>query len=217
MMDTIVHVKRYDAPPVDRREILRYAMVSQPLEKLTELLESCLAEAEGVLSYHVCWREFPLAERSGVLDLGFAQTDSQTAERYLQNCGSVVLFAATVGLGLDRLLTRHSRLSPARALMLQAIGTERIEALCELFCGEMEKVHQTSRRFSPGYGDLPLALQRDIFRVLDCPKHIGLKLNESLLMSPTKSVTALIGIGNSCREGGCKDCGLKNCAYRGTI
>ena len=50
-------------------------------------------------------------------------------------------------------------------------------------------------RFSPGYGDLPLALQREVFAALDCPRRIGLTLSDSLLMSPTKSVTALIGAG----------------------
>lgn len=49
-------------------------------------------------------------------------------------------------------------------------------------------------RFSAGYGDLPLEVQKDIFRVLDCPRKIGLTLNDSLLMSPTKSVTAIVGI-----------------------
>ena len=48
-------------------------------------------------------------------------------------------------------------------------------------------------RFSPGYGDFPLTAQRDIFAILDCPKRIGLSLNQSLLLSPTKSVTAVIG------------------------
>ena len=51
-----------------------------------------------------------------------------------------------------------------------------------------------SARFSAGYGDVPLELQRDIFALLDCPRRIGLTLNESLLMSPSKSVTAIVGI-----------------------
>ena len=53
---------------------------------------------------------------------------------------------------------------------------------------------RTRPRFSAGYGDLPLGVQREIFAALDCPKHIGLTLNDSLLMSPTKSVTAIVGI-----------------------
>ena len=109
------------------------------------------------------------------------------------------MFAATVGVGIDRLITRYSIVSPARSLMLQAIGTERAEALCDLFCREIaeEKAREgsvTCPRFSPGYGDLPLELQKDIFAVLDCPRYIGVSLGESLLMSPSKSVTAIVGV-----------------------
>ena len=43
----------------------------------------------------------------------------------------------------------------------------------------------TRPRFSPGYGDLPLTVQKDFFRVLDCTRKIGLSLNDSLLMSPS--------------------------------
>jgi cobalamin-dependent methionine synthase I len=42
-------------------------------------------------------------------------------------------------------------------------------------------------------------LQKDIFAALDCPRRIGLTLGEGMLMSPTKSVTALIGV-YKCKE-----------------
>jgi cobalamin-dependent methionine synthase I len=54
-----------------------------------------------------------------------------------------------------------------------------------------------TQRFSAGYGDLPLELQRDIFGALDCQRKIGVTLNESLLMSPSKSVSAIVGIINT--------------------
>ena len=71
--------------------------------------------------------------------------------------------------------------------------------------------------FSPGYGDLPLDLQREIFAALDCPKRIGVSLNESLLMSPSKSVSAIIGLGGEANERcthNCALCTLTNCLYR---
>lgn len=79
---------------------------------------------------------------------------------------------------------------------MQAIGAERIEALCDTFCKDMENDFVLKPRFSPGYGNLPLQIQKDIISVLDCPKQIGLTLNSSMLMSPTKSVTAITGIKN---------------------
>ena len=95
---------------------------------------------------------------------------------------------------VDRLIAKYNRISPSKALIFQAIGAERAESLCDLFCDEMKEKYSTNPRYSPGYGDLPLDIQRDIFAVLDCPRKIGLTLNDSLLMSPSKSVTAIIGV-----------------------
>ena len=133
-----------------------------------------------------------------------------------------VIFGATVGLEADRLIKRYSRLDTARAVMLQAIGAERIEALCDAFCADIEEnVAErglfTRPRFSPGYGDLPLEIQRDFVRVLDCRRKIGVTLNESLLMSPSKSVTAIIGLSDKpcgVTSGDCGYCGKRDCAYR---
>ena len=79
---------------------------------------------------------------------------------------------------------------------MQALGAERIEALCDAFCDSLisEKGVLLRPRFSPGYGDLPLEVQKDIFSLLECHKRIGVSLNESLLMSPSKSVTAFVGL-----------------------
>ena len=50
------------------------------------------------------------------------------------------------------------------------------------------------RRFSPGYGDLPLEMQREVCAVLNMPKEIGVSLTDTLLMTPSKSVTAIVGV-----------------------
>ena len=94
---------------------------------------------------------------------------------------------------------KYNAISPAKAFMLQAIGAERIEALCDIFEQDIKQEltnngYTVKPRFSAGYGDIPLELQRDIVSVLDCQRKIGITLNESLVMSPSKSVTAIIGI-----------------------
>ena len=194
----MVEVKTYAPPPVKREEIGRYGGMGVD-EQTQALLDECLSEALPRLTYRVCWAVFPLATAAGALDLGFARTDSAALGRWFKDCDEVAVFAATVGLEFDRLLARYGRLSPAKALLLDAVGTERVESLCDVFCADLaaqaaEEGKETTRRFSPGYGDLPLSLQRDIFRVLDPARRIGLTLNDSLLMSPSKSVTALIGL-----------------------
>ena len=63
-----------------------------------------------------------------------------------------MLFAATLGAEFDRLLMKYSKLSPAKALMQQAFGTERIEALCDAFCKDYEEEQRVylQSRFSAG-------------------------------------------------------------------
>ena len=50
------------------------------------------------------------------------------------------------------------------------------------------------RRFSPGYGDVPLSLQRDVLAVLDAQRKLGITLSDTFFMTPCKSVTAFVGI-----------------------
>ena len=186
-------------PPIRMREVLRYMGAEKATDEMQTLLAECTEEAREVFVCRVCFRVFDVRTDGDDVDLGFARVESRALRKNLDGCDRAVLFAATVGLEIDRLITRYSRLSPSRALCFQALGAERIEALCDAFCERMKQEYQKfgfglRPRFSPGYGDLPLSLQRDIFNALDCPKRIGLSLNESLIMSPTKSVTAIIGI-----------------------
>ena len=185
-------VKNYPAPPFDRREILRYAGVRSALPEMETLLDQCLSEVSPQLCYRVCFTRVPVTREGEVLSLGFLKTASESLKKHLQGCDKAVVFGATVGVGLDRLITKYSAVAPSKALMLQAIGAERIEALCDAF--EKDVPDKATSRFSPGYGDLPLSLQKDIFLLLSCEKKIGLTLNGSMLMSPSKSVTAIIGI-----------------------
>ena len=185
-----VFVEDFALPEVDRREWFRYMGARSVSDELRTLAESCLAEAEGCFHGRVCYGELPTSA---------TEWNSRSVRDLLSNCDRTVIFAATVGLDIDRLIAKYSRIAPARALCFQALGTERIEALCDVFCEKMrERVHKNGEnvtsRFSPGYGDFPLETQKEVFRLLNCPVRIGLTLNESLLMSPTKSVTAIMGI-----------------------
>lgn len=191
----MIMTKMYEPPLIDETEVLRYAGYKFKKEEEVDietrsLLGACLKELEGKLEYKVCYRELPVALDGDVCDFGFFQVTSKQLAHHLSGSRRVIVFAATLGVGIDRLIAKYSSLSPAKALMFQAIGAERIEAVCDAFCGELG----AKRRFSPGYGDLPLATQKDIFTVLACEKKIGLTLNSSLLMSPSKSVTAFVGI-----------------------
>ncbi len=159
-MNTIF-LKSFSSSPYNRKEILRYAGVKEPDEAINNLLDDCLQEAENVFSYSVCYGEFPVSVCDDTVDLSFAKTNSRDLAKNLRTCEKIVVFAATIGIGLDRLVSRYSKISASRALMLNAIGAERIETLCDTFNQyiiEEKKAEglSTVPRFSPGYGDLPL-------------------------------------------------------------
>ncbi|MBE5935414.1 MAG: Vitamin B12 dependent methionine synthase activation subunit [Lachnospiraceae bacterium] len=202
----IVQTKTYTTIDYNLKEILRYSGVAKTTPEINNLIESCIQELDGKLSYKVCYKAFPISSHltnnnsnTPLLDLGFTTTHSTDLIKNLESCNSIILFGATIGLEIDRLIAKYSSSSPSRALILQAIGAERIESLCNAFNKDISTEQQalgnnTKPRFSPGYGDLDINFQKDIFEALNCSKHIGLTLNESLLMSPSKSVTAIIGV-----------------------
>ncbi len=203
-------VRTLAPPPVCEREILRYAGCGQAEESVGRLLAECLSEALPRLTYTVCFDEINPAPFI---------TQSQQLRRNLEGCERVVLMAATVGVGMDRLIAKYGRLSPAKALMLQAIGTERAEALCDAFCEKLaaETGLTPRERFSPGYGDLPLEVQREVITLLQAEKRIGVTLNDSFLMSPSKSVTAFVGLSHDREKvvNKCCLCDKTECAFRG--
>ncbi len=185
--------------PINKKEILRYAGAMRSDDNVEHLLEECLKEADNCFSYKVCFKKFKIKINAENIDLGFCQVKSGNLQKNLMECKYVVAFAATIGPAIDRLIKRYVKISPAKALMFQAIGSERIEAVCDLFSKEAEKSAKqmylrAHPRYSPGYGDLNLTIQKELFSALDCTKKIGITLNESFLISPSKSVTAFIGL-----------------------
>ena len=116
----------------------------------------------------------------------------------LAGCSQVALLAATIGPQVDTLIHRHSTVNPVYASILQATGAMFIEEVVDLVNNEIKKIAasqglKTKPRYSPGFGDVPLDVQRDFFRLLPCTR-IGLTLMDTLIMAPEKSVTAFVGL-----------------------
>lgn len=211
-----VFVNAYLPPPFDKKEILRYAGSKEADEGVEALLNECLKECENAFSYRVCYRVFEKEE--------FLQSfggGSKSLAKNLDGSAYVVAFAATVGLFIDRLIAKYASVQTAKSLLFQAIGAERIEALCDLFCEDLkakagEKGFFLRPRFSPGYGDFPLQAQTAFIQSLDAPRKIGLSLTQGLLMIPTKSVTAVVGLSEkeSFGKKACENCLKRDCELR---
>lgn len=197
-MKSIIYKTSYKSPEIDKSEVLRYARSGADKDSLA-LLDSCISEAQDLFSYNLCYGRFGIEVSEDEIDLGFTKVRSHSLATCLMGCHEIILFGATVGFGIDRLIHKYSITSPSRAIMLQALGSERVEALCDAFCrdislSEGEVGNVVRPRFSPGYGDLSIELQREIFIALDLTKNLGIHLGDNLFMTPTKSVTAIVGI-----------------------
>lgn len=210
---------------IAKREILHYLGYrnAEPTAEIESLLEECTAEFLPAASYKACYERLPLSfGKEPALHLGFGQVESRNLWKNLYGCEELILLAATVGPGADRLIQRYSHVSPGKALVFQALGAAAIESFLDFlsaqFAKELAEENLYLRpRFSPGYGDFPLACQKEIFRFLDCPRKAGISLTDNMLMTPTKSVSAVIGLSKTntkCIPSGCEACLKEDCAFR---
>lgn len=146
----------------------------------------------------------------------------KSVEALLNGCDRCVIFCATLGGAVDMLIRKGLLRDRTFTAMLDACANSAIERLCDDIEASLAAEFQAqglylTDRFSPGYGDLPLALQHDFCAALDTARKIGVQLSKSALMIPSKSVTALIGVSahpQQHRESGCRDCArAANCNF----
>ena len=190
-----IRVIKYETPAPDIREIRRYMGDRSGIEAIGKVIEECLEESAESFECRVCYGVYPVNISGKTVDLGFASAESEDLAKNLDGAQKAVVFAATAGLGIDRLIKSYSAQSPLKSLCFDAIGTDRAESICNLFNKEIGSLYILCRpRFSPGYGDLDISFQKNIFDELSCPSNIGVYLSGSLQMIPTKSVTAIIGV-----------------------
>ncbi len=109
------------------------------------------------------------------------------------------LLAATLGHEVDRQITIAQKKNMFDGLALDACASVRIDAFIDYFIKEeiISELHDgefLTPRFSPGYGDLNMNVTEDIIAILNATKHIGLSVTRSMMMTPIKSVTAIIGL-----------------------
>lgn len=213
------------AVEIDRKEVYRYlGYRGQEADAATkELVEACVAELVGIAEPKVVMKEYPLAVLDdGTVDCGCFCVTSKNLAKNLGGCGQVLLAAVTLGIGVDRLLTKYGKLQVSKAVIIQAAAAAMVEAYCNALCQAWkleyeEKGLYLRPRFSPGYGDFSLECQELILNGLDAGKRIGITLTDGGLMVPTKSVTAVIGLSpveQPCHVEGCEACEKRNCQYR---
>jgi len=115
-------------------------------------------------------------------------------KNHIKDCDEIILFAATLGFEVDALIRQTEAFDMAGAVVLDALASEEIERVCNTVHTEIGAGYaRITKRFSPGYGDFPLDVQGELLAALDAQKKIGLYANDSNLLIPRKSVTAIVG------------------------
>ena len=185
----------------DRSEILRYLSYrgSELTEGIEKRINDCIKAANEAALIKSTYRRFKIEEKeegialmgTGVMLLG------NSLKKHLNGAEEAVLFCITLGASFDTEIEKMMVSDPASGVILNSAGITLIEKAADDLQKEIDETlpggFHTGVRFSPGYGDLPLEFQRELFRVLDCPRTVGVTLGDQLLMMPTKSVTAIIG------------------------
>ena len=190
----MINVITYNSFVFDILEIKKYAKIYNSCE-FDSLIKDCIEELESKLIYKVCYTILPVKINDNLIKFNDYIVNSKDLSINLSGCTKAIIFASTIGIDIDRLINKYLKISPTKALIFQAIGTERIETLANAFNSEIKKTYNATKpRFSPGYGDFKIEEQKKIFEILNCCKNIGLTLNDSLIMTPSKSVTAIIGV-----------------------
>ncbi len=207
---------------IDRGEALRcLGWKGGPVpEELGDMLDRCEALVLDTVRPRTVWRLFDRAPDGTLTGTGFCPA-GEDIRAHLAGCSQVILMGATLGAEAEALMRRTQVEDMALAVVMDACASAAIESVCDSLCADLAAgfaPRYLTDRFSPGYGDMPLDQQRELCRVLDVGRRIGVTLTPSGLMLPQKSVTALIGVADTPRPKrarGCGGCAMgENCIYR---
>ena len=174
----------------------------QPSPETDELIRSCFAEVEQTVQFNYLYKAYTAPPE-------FLQ--KQPYADFLSGTTGVILAAVTIGAEIDRKIHRLTRTDMTRGVVFDACSSAYLEARADQY--EKTIADNLTYRFCPGYGGSSTDDLKHIFRLLR-PEKIGMTLNESNFMLPSKSMAGIIGIGKSVKKT-CEDCIMRPaCRYR---
>lgn len=167
------------------------------------------------------YHRVPAAQTKNGVMLGNTEFASNDLKKLLTHSDTAFLLAVTLGAEIDALIRRLSVTDMTLATLTDVCANAETERVCDLLekklFEEIGPDKYLTRRFSPGYGDLPLKYSSVLVNVLNTQKHIGLSITSADMLTPVKSVTAIIGVSSE-RENRfrrCDECAAdKNCVWQ---
>ncbi len=205
-------------------EAVRYmGYRSAPDDHQLEQIKEIALLLENSLKPSYIYRVFSIEETEKGIKLNGTRLilTGKDIKKHLKDCDSVVLMCATVSSKADELIRAKEHEDIAQGFMTDCLASAAVEAVCNEIENELAARLSTkffTWRFSPGYGDLPLDVQPHILEVLNASKRTGITCNSSMMLIPSKSVTAVIGLSDMPIDKGRRGCSVCNlsgeCQFR---
>lgn len=212
---------------IDENEVLRYlGYKGQKIEEeLLLKIRDTIEEGKKLFAPKIIYKEYPInILENGVEVIGTTLVlEGNDIKKLLIDSSRCILMAATIGNYIEKKIRLYERIDLTRGMILDSVSTTAVEDLCDKVCDLIEKdiiedFEELTFRYSPGYGDLSLNIQKNFIEVLDATRKIGVNVSEHMLLFPRKSVTAIVGIRKKLGKKTKKSCinckNYENCLYR---
>ena len=177
---------------IDARELAR--RLGMPSAELDDGMAKCLDRLLTAAKPAYAATHVKINRSNGAITIGGAKSESKGLDTFCQGCDECIALAATIGVGVDRLILKSATVSAHDAFVIDAMADALIEALCDYAQDALREGLTVRGRFSPGYSDLDLSFGKEILILTDAERMLGIKLTESGMMVPRKSVNAIIAI-----------------------
>lgn len=188
---------------VDEFRALKY--LGQRGQELTDELADRFQDAirlcESIARPRGIARSFALERRADGIALAGSSLvlTGYNIARHLDGCPLACLLAVTLGMESERTIARLQATSPLDALLFDACASSMTEEAAQAASQRIAELADEAglvptKRFSPGFGDLTLELQDAFLQTIDADKLLGIHAGSSHLMTPMKSVTAIVGL-----------------------
>mgnify|MGYP005796624267 FL=1 len=210
---------------INTEEALRYMGYNEniDIENIKPILTSCEDELLNAANIRYCYKLFDIEHHTDSIIVSGTnlKLTGKSITNHLDGCNKAVLMACTLSDKVDKLISRYNITDMTTALITDSMASAMIEQVCnevEIIIKNQLKIENMTWRFSPGYGDLPIDIQKNFIQVINANKQIGLTVTENNILIPRKSVTAIIGISDSPlpqKKRGCLICNMnKTCQFR---
>ena len=208
---------------IREEEALRYLGAKGRADDATvALLKSAAARLEGCADPRHTALRVPLKAEGSLVSFGPFTADCPALATHIAHCKEASLFAATLGAEVDRAMARFMKLDVALAFAMQAAAASALECYCDDVCASLSAQCEREGlylrpRFSPGYSGFSIEHQTDLLRALDAGRRIGLSETDTHMLTPLKSVTAVVGVTPAqqpCAQHKCALCPNLLCEYR---